>query len=60
MDALGVINRGYFKKHHLDPLVRTGIVAMTNPERPRAANQRYVLTEAGADLKATRVERGRS
>ena len=55
MDALGVVNRGYFKKRHLDPLIRAGIVAMTNPANPRAAGQRYVLTEAGAALEAARL-----
>ena len=54
MDALGVVNRGYFKKRHLDPLIRAGLVAMTNPANPRAAGQRYVLTEAGAALEAAR------
>ena len=55
MDALGVVNRGYFKKRHLDPLIRAGLVAMTNPANPRAAGQRYVLTEAGAALEAARL-----
>ena len=57
MEALGVANRGYFRKKHLDPLLRAGIVAMTNPKNPRAANQRYVLTKAGVALKARRVNR---
>lgn len=52
LEALGVTNRGYFKEHHLDPLIQARIVAMTNPENPRASNQRYVITEAGALLKA--------
>ena len=55
MEALGVTNRGYFKEHHLDPLIKSGIVAMTNPEKPRASNQQYVITEAGAQLKARRM-----
>ncbi len=55
LEALGVTNRGYFKKHHLDPLIQSGIVTMTNPERPRASNQQYVITEAGAQLKARRM-----
>ena len=58
MDALGVASRGHFMKHHLDPLVRAGIVAMTNPGKPRASNQRYVVTEAGARLKAHRAGAG--
>ena len=59
MDALGVSHRGYFKKRHLDPLIRAGLVAMTNPANPRASGQRYVLTEAGAALKAARRGRDR-
>jgi len=55
LEALGVTNRGYFKEHHLDPLIQSGIVAMTNPENPRASNQKYVITEAGAQLKAHRM-----
>ena len=57
MKALGVTNRGHFKKRHLDPLLRAGLVTMTNPDNPRAAGQRYVLTEAGAALKAVRLGR---
>ena len=55
LEALGVTNRGYFKERHLDPLIKSGIVAMTNPEKPRASNQQYVITEAGAQLKARRM-----
>ena len=55
LEALGVTNRGYFKEHHLNPLIKSGIVAMTNPEKPRASNQQYVITEAGAQLKARRM-----
>ena len=57
LSALGVSNRGYFKEHHLDPLIQSGIVAMTNPENPRASNQQYVITDAGAQLKARRMLR---
>lgn len=52
MTALGAVNRVHFKKRHLDPLLQTGIARMTNPENPRAPNQRYVLTGAGAAIKA--------
>ena len=55
LEALGVTNRGYFKEHHLNPLIQSGIVEMTNPEKPRASNQQYVITEAGAQLKARRM-----
>ncbi len=58
MDALGATNRGHFKKRHLDPLIRAGIVTMTNPENPRAPGQRYVLTAAGLALRAARTRKG--
>lgn len=57
LSVLGVSSRGYFKKHHLDPLIQSGIVAMTNPEKPRSSNQQYVITDAGAQLKARRMSR---
>ena len=55
LSTVGITNRGYFKERHLDPLIQSGIVAMTNPEKPRASNQQYVITEAGAQLKARRM-----
>ncbi len=55
MDEVEVANRGYFKENHLDPLIQAGVVAMTNPENPRASNQKYVITAAGAQLKARRM-----
>ena len=59
MADLGVANRGHFKKHHLDPLIRAGLITMTNLRNPRAANQRYVVTDTGAELKARRVNEDR-
>ena len=55
MEMVGVANRGYFKKRHVDPLIRAGIVTMTNPNKPRATGQRYVLTEAGVALRGGRI-----
>lgn len=52
MDHLKIVNRGYFKEHHIEPLLQAGVLSMTNPANPRASNQRYVLTEEGAKLKA--------
>ncbi|MFP4106128.1 MAG: Fic family protein [Phycisphaerae bacterium] len=46
-----------FKENHLDPLIQAGVIAMTNPDNPRASNQQYVLTELGAELKARRLGR---
>ena len=52
MNALGVAGRGYFKRRHLDPLLRGGVLRMTHPDQPRHPNQAYVLTDAGAKLKS--------
>ena len=30
---------------------------MTNPDKPKASNQKYVITEAGAQLKARRISK---
>ncbi len=52
---IGAGNRGYFKAHHLDPLLKGNVIKMTNPGNPRAANQKYVLTETGLRLKISRA-----
>ena len=52
MDKLGVVNRGYFKKRHLDPLIHDGLITMTRPATPRVPGQRYVLTESGVRLQS--------
>lgn len=57
LQALGVSSRGYFKERHLNPLIKAGIIAMTNPDKPRASNQKYVITESGIQLKARRLSK---
>ncbi len=57
MESAGVKHRTHFRRTHLLPLVRAGIVTMTNPEKPRAVNQRYILTDAGVALRATRISK---
>ena len=48
---VGASHRTHFRRTQIGPLLDAGILRMTNPEKPRAANQRYVLTEAGAELR---------
>lgn len=57
MERVGVTHRTYFRNKHLKPLLEGGVVRMTNPDSPRAPNQKYVLTEAGVALKAARASR---
>ena len=52
MNTLGVAGRGYFERHHFDPLMRGGVLRMTHPNQPKHPGQTWVLTEAGAKLKA--------
>ena len=54
LERAGVSHRSYFRNKHLTPLLEAQLIRMTNPENPRAPNQKYVLTEAGAALKAAR------
>ncbi len=55
MGRVGVTHRTFFRRKHLKPLLEAGIVSLTNPDNPSAANQRYVLTEAGVGLKAASI-----
>ena len=48
MERAGVSHRSHFRRKHLKPLLDAGLVRMTNPGNPRAPNQKYVLTDAGA------------
>ena len=54
MGHVGMTHRTFFRRRHLQPLVEAGLVRMTNPARPQAANQRYVLTDAGRGFRAAR------
>ncbi|MCY4388232.1 MAG: hypothetical protein OXC18_14160 [Desulfurellaceae bacterium] len=55
MDELGLTHRTFFRRNHLEPLLRGGVLRMTHPERPNHPDQAYVLTEDGAKLKVRRV-----
>jgi len=48
--SAGVSHRSHFRRKHLKPLLEAGLVRMTNPGNPRAPNQRYALTDAGAGV----------
>lgn len=43
--------RAFFKRQHLEPLLAGGILQMTVPDKPTSPAQRYVLTDAGVQLK---------
>ncbi len=47
---LGLSDAVNFRRLYLHPLIEAGLVTLTNPENPRASNQRYVITESGLAL----------
>ena len=51
MKHLGVTNRTFFRRTHLAPLLKGGVLKMTYPDNPKHPKQAYVLTETGFDLK---------
>lgn len=47
MERTGLNHRAFFRRKHLDPLVRAGLIRMTRPNEPTHPDQAYVVTEAG-------------
>ncbi|MDD3932401.1 MAG: ATP-binding protein [Methanoculleus sp.] len=54
MDIAGRTNRTKFRNSVLKPLMRTGLIEMTVPDRPRSSNQKYRITARGRALLAGR------
>ena len=53
-EALGLKHEDHFCKAYLIPALRSGLIAMTIPDKPRSSKQRYRLTAAGSEyLKQT-------
>ena len=54
-EALGLKHEDHFRKAYLIPALRSGLIEMTIPDKPRSSKQRYRLTAAGSEyLKQTR------
>jgi len=47
----GYRQRPHFVATHLEPLLTGGVLRLTIPDKPRSSQQRYVLTDAGVQLK---------
>jgi hypothetical protein len=43
-------DREHFRKGHLEPLLASGLLEMTIPDKPRSSLQRYRTTAAGVRL----------
>ncbi|MBC8317762.1 MAG: hypothetical protein H8E41_07630 [Desulfobulbaceae bacterium] len=46
-EKLSLRNREHFRKNYLQPALSQGLIAMSNPDKPRAADQKYSITERG-------------
>ena len=55
MSKLELTHRTFFRRRHLGPLLVGGVIHMTHPDQPNHPDQAYVLTEAGVEIKARRV-----
>ena len=49
-ERLNLLDREYFRKKYLKPAIEEGLVALTIPDKPTSANQKYYLTEKGKKL----------
>ncbi|MDB5875723.1 MAG: putative transcriptional regulator [Ramlibacter sp.] len=56
MAHTGYRQRPHFVATHLEPLLTGGVLRLTVPDKPRSSRQRYVLTEAGLELKILREQ----
>lgn len=57
MDACGKTHRGFFMRNYLNPMINGGIIQLTNPDNPRAPNQKYVLTQVGLELNVQKMSK---
>lgn len=56
MTHTGYRQRPHFVAKHLEPLLTGGVLRLTIPDKPRSSQQRYVLTDAGVQLKLLREQ----
>ncbi len=46
-EKLQLRNREHFRRKYLQPALKEGLIVMCNPDKPRAADQKYRITESG-------------
>ena len=55
--ALGLKHRETFLNNYLKPLLRSGWIEMTIPDKPNSSNQKYRLTAKGEAMRNELVEK---
>ena len=53
MRKMGFTHRTFFRRTHLEPLIRARLIRMTHPDEPNHPDQAHVVTEAGSGLLET-------
>ena len=46
-NQLALTDRKYFRKYYLIPALKSGLIEMTIPDKPKSKHQKYRLTESG-------------
>lgn len=41
MDYIKINDRSFFRRHYLNPMLKTGRLKMTIPDKPKSRNQKY-------------------
>jgi len=47
VDVFSFKDRSFFRRNYIKPLESVGFITKTNPDKPTASNQKYVITEKG-------------
>ena len=43
MDYIKINDRSFFRRHYLNPMIKTGQLKMTLPDKPKSGNQKYYV-----------------
>ena len=49
-------DKGKFRQNYIKPLESIGFIRKTNPEKPTASNQKYLITEQGKRFLAAKSD----
>ena len=45
MDYMGLADRKSFREHYIKPLLQSGKLVMTIPDKPKSKNQKYIRNQ---------------
>lgn len=53
MDYIKINDRSFFRRHYLNPMIKTGQLKMTIPDKPKSGNQKYYAGNKKQGLQRT-------